>query len=254
MNRSLQRLVTIVVACSVTVFAAVWASEQTPRKEEPTLADAQRMIRAAEGTLAPVYAPLAEEIADRLRLSDREGVGVDLGSGPGTLILELCKRTRLHWINADINPYFFAYFFSKAQTVGCAGRVSAILADACALPLRDNFVDVVVSRGSLQFWPDLQKGLSEVHRILKPGGVAYIGRGFPESLPLEVATQIRNGQGEGMKYDPDRMEQQLREAMKSLGIENYRIYRPHTGDAEGIRYGLWLEFHKYGPQRHKPVE
>ncbi len=223
------------------------ASDLPPKagvEKQHTRTDAERMIRAAEGRLAPVYAPLAEEIAEKLNLAGREGVGIDIGSGPGTLIIELCKHTKLHWINADINPHFFPYFVGKAEAAGCGGRVSAIQADACTLPFRDGYADVIVSRGSLQFWPDLQKGLSEIHRVLKPGGVASIGRGFPERLPLEIAKTIRGGQGESMKYDPDRTEQQFREIMDSLHIEDYRIVRPRRDNPEGINYGVWLWFHK----------
>ena len=162
-------------------------AQTPPNRKEPTRADAERMIRAAEGGLAPVYAPLAEEITERLSLADKDGVGIDLGSGPGTLIIELCKRTRLHWINADINPHFFPYFLAKAEAAGCGGRVSAIRADACALPFRDDFADVIVSRGSLQFWPDLRTGLAEIHRVLKPGGAPTSVDGLPERMPVETA-------------------------------------------------------------------
>jgi ubiquinone/menaquinone biosynthesis C-methylase UbiE len=202
------------------------------------------MIRAAEGGLAPVYAPLAEEIVERLSLARKEGVAIDLGSGPGTLILELARRTKLHWINADINPYFFPYFYRQAEAAGLGGRISAIRADACALPFRDDYADVIVSRGSLQFWPDLSQGVAEIRRVLKPGGVAYLGRGLPERMPLETARKLREGHGEGPKYDPDQTEQQLRAIMKSLHIENYRIHRPHWNNPEGVNYGLWLEFRK----------
>jgi ubiquinone/menaquinone biosynthesis C-methylase UbiE len=119
-------------------------------------------------------------------------------------------------------------------------------ADACALPFRENLADVVVSRGSFQFWPDLRKGLAEVYRVLKPGGVAYIGRGLPESLPLEKARQMRSGQGPEMKYDPNATEKQLREIVQSLGISDFRIYRPRVGNSEGINYGVWLQFRKPG--------
>jgi len=225
-------------------------NEPTPARTQeqgPTREAAERMIKAAEGGLAPVYAPLAEEIVERLALADKEGVGLDLGSGPGTLILELCQRTKLHWINADINSHFFPYFFRKAQELDLGGRVSAIQADACALPFHDAFADVVVSRGSFPFWPDLRRGLAEIHRVLKPGGVAYIGRGLPERMPPEVARSIREGRGEGPKYDPNETERQLREHVKSLGIENYRIHRPRLNNPQGVNYGLWLEFRKAGP-------
>jgi SAM-dependent methyltransferase len=237
----------VLIALAPAAASRLIASDLPPKagaENQHTKADAERMIRAAEGGLAPVYGPLAEEIADKLDLAGKEGVGIDLGSGPGTLIVELCKHTKLHWINADINPHFFPYFVGKAEAAGCGGRVSTIQADACALPFRDDYADVIVSRGSLQFWPDLQKGLSEIHRVLKPGGVAWIGRGFPERLPLEIAKTIRGGQGESMKYDPDKTEQQLREIMESLRIQDYRIVRPRLNNSEGVNYGVWLRFHK----------
>ena len=227
--------------------AASDATETPADSKKPTQADAERMIRAAEGSLAPVYAPLAEEMVEKLGLVGKEGVAIDLGSGPGTLILELCKRTNLHWLNADINPHFFPYFFERAKANGCGGRVSAIEADACSLPFRDGYADVVVSRGSLQFWSDLGRGLSEVYRVLKPGGAAYIGRGLPERLPIEVAKRMRSQQDKDMKYDPDKTEQQLREIMEKLGIKDYRLHRPRLNNPEGINYGVWLEFHKPGP-------
>jgi hypothetical protein len=120
MNRWLGRVGAMVSVCCVAAGVVVWTSAQGMQEDKPGKADAERMIRAAEGTLAPVYAPLAEEIVQRLNLAETQGLGIDLGSGPGTLIVELCKRTRLHWVNADINPYFFAYFLEKAAAAGSA--------------------------------------------------------------------------------------------------------------------------------------
>ncbi|MCU0916221.1 MAG: class I SAM-dependent methyltransferase [Planctomycetes bacterium] len=244
MNRLIRGAIVAAVALAIVAGKASERSTTPGQPKEPTKADAERMIRAAEGGLAPVYAPLAEEIVERLTLADREGVGIDVGSGPGTLILELCRRTKLHWIDADINPYFFPYFLGQAEAAGLGGRVSAIRADACALPFRDHFADVIVSRGSFPFWPDLQQGIAETLRVLKPGGLAYIGRGLPERMPLETARRLRAERGEGPKYDPDETEQQLRAVMKTLGLEDYRIHRPRPNNPEGVNYGLWLQFEK----------
>ena len=153
------------------------------------------MIRASETTLAPVYGPLAEQIAAGFQLADKSGIGIDVGSGPGTLILELCRRTQLHWINADINPHFFGYFYEEAQRRGVGHRVSAVLADAQALPFRDDYADVIVSRGSFHIWPDKSRAFGEIYRVLKPGAVAYIGRGFSRNLSVETARKIRGRQG-----------------------------------------------------------
>jgi len=205
---------------------------------------ADGMIRASEGILAPVYAPLAEHLTRELQLADKEGVGIDLGSGPGMLIIELCKRTRLHWINADINPYFFAPFFARARQNGIAHRVSGISADAQNMPFRSGYADVIVSRGSYHFWDDREAGFREICRVLKPGGVAYIGRGFSPNLPAETARAIRTKQKKLWKYDPAEEGKKLKSLLLGLGIRDVRVIVPKPEGSEGINYGVWVEFRK----------
>jgi len=202
------------------------------------------MIQASRGPLAPVYAPLAEQIVKDFGLAAAGGVGIDLGSGPGALIIELCKRTRLHWINADINPHFFAHFLRLADVHGLAGRVSAVYADAHHLPFRDDYADVIVSRGSYHFWADKRKAFGEVYRVLKPGAVAYVGRGFPRAMPLETARKVRSRQGGGPKYDRAEKAKALRDVMGELGIRGYRIHMPTAPGDEDVNYGIWIEFRK----------
>jgi len=234
------------LALLVSFYAAAMAAEDKADSKY-TQAAAERMITAAEGALAPVYAPLAQEITARLDLTDKEGVGIDLGSVPGTLILELCRRTKLHWINADINPHFFPYFMRKAEGADLSGRVSAVRADAQTLPFRNDYAEVVVSRGSFQFWPDKVGAFGEILRVLKPGGVAYIGRGLPGNMPQDEAEQLRRRHGSGPKYDVDETEKELRGIMNTLGIADYAIRRPRVGNAAGVNYGIWLEFRKPRP-------
>jgi len=202
------------------------------------------MIQASEGRLAPVYGPLAQQLVEDLDLDGRTGIGIDLGSGPGTLIIELCKRTTMHWINADINPHFFPYFLQRAEELGYSGRVSAIQADAQALPFRDDYADVIVSRGSFWLWGDKVAAFREIRRVLKPGGVAYIGRGLSANLPLEVAATVRGGRGGGPQYDVTATAEELHAIMKSLGIEDHRVIRPRLDNEAGVNYGVWVEFHK----------
>ena len=199
-------------------------------------------------TLKPVYGPLAEQIVREFGLADKTGIGIDLGSGPGDLIIELCKRTeKIHWINADINPRFFPEFIQRASEAGFELRVSAIYADAVALPFRDNYADILVSRGSFQFWGDLRKAIAEIYRVLKPGGVALIGRGFSDNLPVETARQIRAGQKErgfDLSYDVEAVASQMKNIVEALGINNYRIRIPRPEGIGDVKYGIWLEFHK----------
>jgi len=212
--------------------------------EKYTEEKALGMIKASRGALAPVYGPLATQIVADFNLEEITGIGIDLGSGPGTLIVELCKCTQLHWINADINPHFFPYFYNEAEKHGFGHRVSAIFADAHALPFRDNYADFIASRGSFHFWQDKVQAFSEIYRVLKPGAVAYIGRGFSENLPVETAKEIRAKQGRRMKYDIEKTANELSNVMKELGIKDYRIHRPKPPGSEKVNYGIWVEFHK----------
>ena len=214
--------------------------------DEQALA-AERIVAASRGTLAPVYAPLADYLVDHLDLADAEGVGIDVGGGSGTLAIELAQRTRMHWVNADINPHFFPHFYRLAEEAGLGHRASAVRADARRLPFRSNWARAIVSRGSFHFWGDREdrkQGFAEIYRVLAPGGVAYIGRGFSPNLPPETARRIRAKQGKKMKYDPCKLADQLAGIMDDLGIDDYEVRVPHPPGAEGVNYGLWLEFRK----------
>ncbi|MBA7636634.1 2-methoxy-6-polyprenyl-1,4-benzoquinol methylase [subsurface metagenome] len=219
-------------------------SLSSPSDEKYTKQNALGMIRTSRKTLAPVYAPLAEQIVSDFDLSEKDGIGIDLGSGPGTLIVELCKRTRMHWINADINPNFFPNFYRQAEENGFGHRISAIFADAHSLPFRDNYADIIVSRGSYHFWEDKVRAFSEIYRVLKPGAVAYIGRGFSRNLPVKAAKKIRAKQGKKMQYDVDNKANELYNIMNELGIKDYRIDRPKPPGSENVNYGIWVEFRK----------
>ena len=240
--RSFYSLALVLFLCSTGCVTVKHAPSSSDEKYTET--DARGMIRSSRGTLAPVYAPLAEQIAMDFNLREKEGIGIDLGSGPGTLIIELCKHTRLHWINADINPHFFPHFYKQAQQQGFSHRVSAVFADAGALPFRDNYADIIVSRGSFPFWQDKTRAFSEIYRVLKPGAFAYIGRGFSRNLPVAAAKKIRARQGKKMKYDLDKAANELRQIMKVLQIKEWEIHRPNPPGSENVNYGLWIEFHK----------
>ena len=241
MTELLQRfylLALILFFCGAGCFNGEFSSSPSGKK------NAVGMIRTSRKGLAPVYAPLAGQIVSDFDLSEKDGIGIDLGSGPGTLIVELCKRTRMHWINADINPNFFPNFYRQAEENDLGHRVSAIFADAHSLPFRDNYADIIVSRGSYHFWEDRVLAFSEIYRVLKPGAVAYIGRGFSRDLPVETAKKIRAKQGKKMKYNLDEKANELSNIMSKLGIKDYRIDRPKPPGSDNVNYGIWIEFHK----------
>ena len=226
--------------------AAIWAVPLTaPCYETYTAKQAEGFNRQAKTALAPVYPYLAEYLVTEFKLAAAPGIGIDLGSGPGDLVIELAKRTQsIYWIDADINPHYFRYFYEAAGKAGLSHRVGAVFADAQSLPFRDNYADIIVSRGSFQFWPDKKAAFGEIVRVLKPGAVAFIGRGFPETMPLEEARAVRAGQGKGPPaYDIEKTKALLTATMTALGVTQYEFITPKKADPS-VRYGIWLKIVK----------
>lgn len=206
---------------------------------------AEYFNKTAKTVLHPAYSFLAADIVERFHLKTKHGIGIDVGGGTGDLVIQLSKLTLdFYWVSTDINPYFSKYVLNNASENNCAHQVGFMAADAHSLPFKNNFADVVVSRASLQFWKDKEKVFREILRVLKPGGKAYIGRGFAETMPLKELKELRAKQKNGMpKYKPEELATELEGLAKKLHIMSFEILRPHLEQNE-VNYGVWIIFSK----------
>lgn len=105
----------------------------------------------------------------------RDGLCIDVGCGSGLLDVELAKRSNLKIIGLDIDPNVKGLFDKYIRQAGMEKRISIVIGDAQKMPFPDNYADVIVSRGTLTFIPDIGKCLREVQRVMKPTGVAFLG-------------------------------------------------------------------------------
>lgn len=94
---------------------------------------------------------------------------LDLGCSTGYLLEDL----RRGWPRADLlGVDLIASGLGKAHASVPSARL--LQADACALPIADGGVDAVVSANLLEHIPDDRRALSEIARVLRPGGRAAI--------------------------------------------------------------------------------
>ena len=208
-------------------------------------AAADEFTVTADSVLAPVYPYLAGYLVKSYGLKNVQGTGIDIGGGPGNLVVELAGRTSgLRWICADINRYFFPTVMAKSRLAGVESRVDTVQADAVSLPFPDDYARFIVSRGSLQFWSDRRKAFAEILRVLEPGGVAFIGRGFPPNMPPDEAVMVRKKQGGGPLYSPQQSAEEFESIMRELDIENYEIIMPAPAGAADVIYGVWVKIAK----------
>jgi demethylmenaquinone methyltransferase/2-methoxy-6-polyprenyl-1,4-benzoquinol methylase len=77
--------------------------------------------------------------------------------------------------------------------------VNFIRGDAENLPFKDDVFDASISAGSIEYWPNPQRGISEMARVTKPGGKVVvlaprkpdnpIAKKFAESIMLFPSSQ-----------------------------------------------------------------
>ncbi len=228
----LRRLLLCVVV--LTLAPCAWA--QGTYKE--TLIEKCPFYKIASTRFAPVYPALAEQIVQDFGIT--KGICVDVGGGCGSLAIALVRITDLKIYMLDIDPWAVRLCNLLVDEAELTGRIMAVEGDAQDMYFRDNFADLVVSRGSIFFWPDQLAGVKECYRILKPGGVAYVGGGFSRIL----APQVRNPLAEWAQKAHERqgsgwrpIEDDLIERARGAGIEDIRMEREPIA-------GWWLVIHK----------
>jgi len=110
----------------------------------------------------------ARLVAEMAGVDDTDHV-VDLGCGPGTAVRLTARRgARVTGVDPAEPMLWWARLLTRLRRP--AGEVEWVRAAAEELPLPDRSATVVWSLASVHHWPDLDRGLSEVRRVLAPGG------------------------------------------------------------------------------------
>ncbi len=120
-----------------------------------------------------MFEPLARATLDKISLPDGADV-IDIACGTGALTRVIAERMggvgRIS--GTDLNETMIDV--AKAQMPDTPHQVDWSAADVSDLPYEDDSFDVGFIQQGLQFFPDKPKALSEVHRVLKPGGSLYL--------------------------------------------------------------------------------
>ncbi len=103
---------------------------------------------------------------------------LDIGSGPGTYFELINQRIPDgHLVAGDLS-------FGMARKAARHGGANlAINSDVQALPFADGTFDVVLANHMLYHVPNIDNGLAEIHRILKPKGALIAATNSQYNLP-----------------------------------------------------------------------
>jgi ubiquinone/menaquinone biosynthesis C-methylase UbiE len=119
----------------------------------------------------PIRRRYMRAVLDRVGIRPGETV-LELGPGPGAFTVDAARRLAPEGqlIAVDIQPEMIAEAESRVRRAGL-DNVAFHVAGADELPVEDASVDRVFLVTVLPEIPDPVRGLREIHRVLKPGGV-----------------------------------------------------------------------------------
>jgi ubiquinone/menaquinone biosynthesis C-methylase UbiE len=209
---------------------------------DETSFDRDFYIYDANHRFAVMYPLLARQIVEEFGL--RQGTCLDVGTGSAAVIIELAKLTDFSMIGLDAKAEILEMAKENVERHGLpAERFRFIEADVAAMPLEDGAVDLLVSRGSIPFWPDHVAAFREIFRVLAPGGAGLVGCGFSRYQSIEEVRAMRpKWSGEGVKDERNDWKQEgyLPRVMAEAGVVG--------GTVRADGYGVWVEIRKPAAQ------
>lgn len=149
-----------------------------------------------EGPIASWYARnTAGSLAEHAAFAKRIAAGLKAGSavlevapGPGYLAIELAKLGDWQVTGVDISRSFVRIATENAQRAGVP--VHFQVGDAAALPLAASSVDFVVCRAAFKNFGDPVGAIREMHRVLRPEGIALIVDLRRDVTRAAIATEV----------------------------------------------------------------
>jgi len=136
----------------------------------------------------PVYPYLSEQV--RELYGRDEGRVLDIGPFAGT-IFDLKKKLKGgSFLIASFPTGMSSFYRAAAEARKMDDGIDIIETSPSLSCLKDNTIDVAVFRGAF-FFPSLfHTDLSAVYRVLRQGGVGFVGGGFGKYTPPAVIGSI----------------------------------------------------------------
>ncbi|AFA49660.1 class I SAM-dependent methyltransferase [Acetobacterium woodii] len=124
-----------------------------------------------------------DEILERIVAINPETV-LDLGCGNGNVLKKIMDISNAKLFGLDLSPKMIE---SAQKKLG--EKVTLEVGDAEKLPYAENQFDIVICNASFHHYPNPDRVLSEIKRVLKNGGILILG---DPTAPFEWYLKILN--------------------------------------------------------------
>ena len=121
------------------------------------------------------------------------GIVLELGSFSGGITFELAKNyPELAFTVADENPAYLHHLRNELFNRGLSARVRLMDIGLDRLEFEPATFDLVILRGAFFFIMERPQILTEIYRVLKSGGLGFVGGGYGKDVPQKVIDEIAN--------------------------------------------------------------
>jgi len=123
-----------------------------------------------------------------IKLLQNKGIKsmLDIATGTGDFAIEALKINPEKIIGVDISEGMLSFGQEKIRKMGLEKTIQLQKGDSEKLPFSDNSFDAVIVSFGVRNFENLQKGLSDMFRVTKPGGYCLILEfSNPRSFPMK---------------------------------------------------------------------
>jgi demethylmenaquinone methyltransferase/2-methoxy-6-polyprenyl-1,4-benzoquinol methylase len=119
---------------------------------------------------------------------------LDIATGTGDLAIALKKTNAEEIIGLDISPGMLAVGKDKVKALKLDTTIAMVIGDSEQLNYDDNYFDVVTVAFGVRNFENLEKGLSELFRVLRPHGkLIILETSVPTKFPFKQGYYLYSG-------------------------------------------------------------
>lgn len=116
---------------------------------------------------------------------------LDVATGTGDLAIALADSSAKKIVGLDISAGMLKVGQQKIDAKKLNKKIEMVQADSEDLPYEDNYFDAITVAFGVRNFEHLDKGLQEINRVLKPGGIfVVLETSIPTKFPFKQGYKI----------------------------------------------------------------